>query len=219
MMKKGILLQGPITEWTADIVNEYKENFEDTTIFLSTWTNQNIDNITCDYIQIELPKPTYPHNSTINYQILGARKGINKIDADVILKTKTNQFIHNNEIFNIFEKNCPKHKIMTDNLISWKNKEYRISDFCQVATKKVLEDYWNNMPYYDGSYAIPPEVYLTKNYVVNFKKDNRLWNEIIDEYFCLKDYYKDFKMEFEKFVGNESKQAWFRKKMSVDEVI
>ena len=70
MMKKGILLQGPVTEWTADIVNEYKENFEDTAILLSTWTNENVDNITCDCIQIELPEPTYPHNSTINYQIL-----------------------------------------------------------------------------------------------------------------------------------------------------
>ena len=105
MMKKGILLQGPVTEWTADIVNEYKENFEDTAILLSTWTNENVDNITCDCIQIELPEPTYPHNSTINYQILGAKRGINKIDADVILKTKTNQFIHNNQIFDIFEKN------------------------------------------------------------------------------------------------------------------
>ena len=28
-MKKGILLQGPVSEWTIDIVNEYKENFED----------------------------------------------------------------------------------------------------------------------------------------------------------------------------------------------
>ena len=26
-MKKGILLQGPVTEWTADIVNEYKEKY------------------------------------------------------------------------------------------------------------------------------------------------------------------------------------------------
>ena len=210
-MKKGILLQGPVTEWTADIVNEYKENFEDTAILLSTWTNENVDNITCDCIQIELPEPTYPHNSTINYQILGAKRGINKIDADVILKTKTNQFIHNNQIFDIFEKNCPKHKIMTDDLISWRDREYRISDFCQLATKDVLEDYWDNMPYYDGNYAIAPEVYLTKNYVVNFKKDSRPWNEIINEYFFIRDYHKDFKIEFQKFIEDDDKQDWFEK--------
>jgi len=211
MMKKGILLQGPVTEWTADIVNEYKDNFEDTAILLSTWSNENVDNITCDYIQIELPEPTYPHNSTINYQILGAKRGINKIDADVILKTKTNQFIHNNQIFDIFEKNCPKHKIMTDDLISWRDREYRISDFCQLATKDVLEDYWDNMPYYDGNYAIAPEVYLTKNYVVNFKKDRRPWNEVINEYFFIRDYHKDFKIEFQKFIEDDDKQDWFEK--------
>ena len=92
-MKKGILLQGPVSEWTIDIVNEYKENFEDTVILLSTWTSENITNVACDYIQIEPPEPTYPHNSNINHQILGAKKGINKIDADVVLKTKTDQFI------------------------------------------------------------------------------------------------------------------------------
>ena len=44
------------------------------------------------------------------------------------------------------------------------------------------------MPYYDGSYAIAPEVYLTKNYVVNFKKDAGPWSSIADKYFCLKNY-------------------------------
>ena len=68
-MKKGILLQGPVSEWTVDIVNEYKENFEDTVILLSTWTNENITNIACDYIQIKPPEPTYPQNSNINHQI------------------------------------------------------------------------------------------------------------------------------------------------------
>ena len=215
-MKKGILLQGPVSEWTIDIVNEYKENFEDTVILLSTWTSENITNVACDYIQIEPPEPTYPHNSNINHQILGAKKGINKIDADVVLKTKTDQFIHNNQIFDIFEKNCPKHKIMTTDLLSTigigvDDKDYRISDFCQLATKNVLQDYWNNIPLFDGSYAIAPEVYLTKNYVVNFKKDSRPWNEIMNEYFFIRDYHKDFKIEFQKFFEDDAKQDWFEK--------
>ena len=67
------------------------------------------------------------------------------------------------------------------------------------------------MPYYDGTYAIPPEVYLTKNYVVNSKKDTRPWNTIINEYFCLKDYFTDFDIEFEKFVYNEMKQEWLKR--------
>ena len=106
---------------------------------------------------------------------------------------------------------------MTTDLNSWRNRDYRITDFCQLATKKVLEEYWDNMPFYDGSYAIPPEVYLTRNYIINFKRDNRPWTEIIDNYFCIKNYYKDFRIEFEKFVVDERKQEWFRKNMSVDE--
>ncbi len=216
-MKKGILVQGPITEWTTDIIKEYRENFDDIEILLSTWNNEDVSGIECEILQVEPPEKTYPHQSSINLQIKGAQEGLKRINADIILKTKTDQFIHNNEIFKIFEDECKEHQIMTTDLNSWRDKDYRITDFCQLATKKVLEEYWNNMPLYDGSYAIAPEVYLTKNYVVNFKKDNRPWNEIIDNYFCIKNYYKDFKIEFEKFVADESKQEWFRKNMSVDE--
>jgi hypothetical protein len=91
------------------------------------------------------------------------------------------------------------------------DKDYRISDFCQLATKNVLQDYWNNMPLFDGSYAVAPEVYLTKNYVVNFKKDSRPWNEIMNEYFFIRDYHKDFKIEFQKFFEDDAKQDWFEK--------
>lgn len=216
-MKKGILVQGPVTEWTADIIKEYRDNFDDIEILLSTWKNEDVSEIECEILQVEPPEKTYPHQSSINLQIKGAQEGLKRINADMILKTKTDQFIHNNEIFNIFENECKDYQIMTTDLNSWRDRDYRITDFCQLATKKVLEEYWNNMPFYDGSYAIPPEVYLTKNYVVNFKKDNKPWSEIIDNYFCIKDYYRDFKMEFEKFVSDESKQEWFKKNMSVDE--
>jgi hypothetical protein len=100
---------------------------------------------------------------------------------------------------------------MTTNLNSWSDRDYRISDFCQLATKNVLQDYWNNIPLFDGSYAIAPEVYLTKNYVVNFKKDSRPWNEVINEHFFMRDYHKDFKIEFQKFIEDDDKQDWFEK--------
>ena len=74
--------------------------------------------------------------------------------------------------------------------------------------KEVLEDYWYNMPYYDGTYAIPPEVYLTKNYVVNSKKDTRPWNTIINEYFCLKDYFTDFDHSFLALTASSSQRTF-----------
>ncbi len=210
-MKIGILIQGSITEWTPHIINEYKENFSEAEILLSTWNNENIEDINCDLIQLEKPGKTSPHESNINFQIKGAVEGLKKMESDTILKTKTNQFIHNRKIFEIFKEDCKESQIMTTELNSWHDRDYRITDFCQLAKKEVLEDYWHNMPYYDGTFAIPPEVYLTKNYVVNFKKDTRPWSDIINEYFCLKDYFTDFDIEFEKFVDDELKQEWLKR--------
>ena len=210
-MSIGILIQGSITEWTSHIINEFTENFPDAEILLSTWNDEDVKDIECNIIQSEKPEKTFPHESNINFQIKGMKEGLKKIQADVVLKTKTNHFIHNHKIFEIFEKECKEDQIMTTGLNSWKDRDYRITDFCQLAKKKVLEEYWYNMPYYDGSYAIAPEVYLTKNYVVNFKKDTRPWNITIDEYFCLKNYFTDFDIEFEKFVDDEQKQEWLKK--------
>tara|TARA_B100000029_G_scaffold277206_1_gene271690 strand:- start:2891 stop:3538 length:648 start_codon:yes stop_codon:yes gene_type:complete len=210
-MKIGILIQGSITEWTPHIINEYKENFPEAEILLSTWNNENIGDINCDLIQLEKPEKTSPHESNINFQIKGAVEGLKEMKSDTILKTKTNQFIHNGKIFDIFKKDCKETQIMTTELNSWHDRDYRITDFCQLAKKQVLEEYWYNMPYYDGTYAIPPEVYLTKNYVVNSKKDTRPWSTIINEYFCLKDYFTDFDIEFEKFVYDETKQDWLKR--------
>ena len=164
-MSIGILIQGSITEWTSHVINEFTENFPDAEILLSTWNDEDVKDIECNIIQSEKPEKTFPHESNINFQIKGMKEGLKKIQADVVLKTKTNQFIHNHKIFEIFEKECKEDQIMTTGLNSWKDRDYRITDFCQLARKKVLEEYWYNIPYYDGSYAIAPEVYLTKNYV------------------------------------------------------
>ena len=43
------------------------------------------------------------------------------------------------------------------------------------------------------------------------KKDSRPWNEIMNEYFFIRDYHKDFKMEFQKFIEDDAKQDWFEK--------
>ena len=55
----------------------------------------------------------------------------------------------------------------------------------------------------DGTYPIPSEVYLTKNYVQNIKNDNRPWNEIYNKYFHYMDYNFDFQIEFEKLANIE----------------
>ena len=60
--KMGILLQGRVSEWLPSIIQEYKMNFPDTMILLSTWNNENIEGIDCEVVKTEPPKPTHPHN-------------------------------------------------------------------------------------------------------------------------------------------------------------
>ena len=73
MTKEGILLQGLVSTWTRDIILEYQTNFPNAKILLSTWTDQNIEDITCEIIQTDAPEFTKPHFSTINHQIIGWR--------------------------------------------------------------------------------------------------------------------------------------------------
>ena len=50
----GIVIRGKISDWTKDIVNEYKTNFPNAQIVVSTWSNENTDDINCDIIKISL---------------------------------------------------------------------------------------------------------------------------------------------------------------------
>lgn len=191
-------MQGGISEWTRDIVNEYQKNFPFADILVSTWTTENIDNIPCKVIQTKPPQTTHPHKSTVNYQIVGTLAGLKPMQCDIIMKCRTDQFIHNSKIFKIFENSCPKNKIMVPDHGTYESIDHRASDFCQVATKSVLLDYWSSIPLYDGSVPIDGGRYLTENYVLRIKKDARSWRITLREYFYVKKYHEDFYIEWEK---------------------
>ena len=211
--KYGILVQGSITEWTYDIIEEHKVNFPDCDIVLSTWDNEDISSFSCKIVKTKQPKTSLPYNSNINFQITGARAGLKKINADIIMKCRTDQFVHNSDIFQIYEKSCKVDQIMVpyEGLFIEKH-DYFISDMCQIAKHDLLNEYWNSMPEFDGSYAISPEVYFTKNYVINLMDDKSLWRDVITKYFCLKGFHEHFQIEWEqmtKFEGyQKSKEKW-----------
>ena len=210
--KYTILMQGLISEWTPDIVNEYLVRFPNAKILVSTWNTENIDKINCEVIQTEPPKITKPHKSTVNYQIVGTSVALKKIQEEcIILKCRTDQIIHNNKIFEIFEKECPKNKIMVPNHGTFEFKNYRVSDFCQIATKSILEDYWLNIPTYYGDKLIDAAAYLTQNYVTKIKKDKRSWTTTLREYFFIKDFHDIFQIEWEKLNENETYQDTYRR--------
>ena len=208
--KLGIMLQGPISEWTYDIIEEHKVNFPDCDIVLSTWDNEDVSSFSCKIVKTKQPKISLPYNSNINFQIIGAREGLKKINADIIMKCRTDQFVHNPKIFSIYNQYCTSEKIMVPDHGTSRSEEYRLSDICQIGTKKILNDYWNLMPLFDGSYPITPETYLTKNYVLNVKKDTRRWDITRKNYFCVRGFDEDFKIEWIKPIHSSHYRQKYR---------
>jgi len=207
----GILLQGSVTEWTKDIILEYKNNFPEAEIVLSTWPTDDLDKIPCKKVVSYPPQFTKPFKSNINHQIIGTLAGLKELDTEIILKCRTDQFIHNKKIFELYEKKCDKSKIMTSNYGTWEKIDYFASDLCQLATKKILLEYWNSIPYYDGSLPVVVEIYLTANYILRVKKDFNAWFPCLRKYFYVKSYIDDWKIEWEKIAKNEVYRNGFEK--------
>jgi len=210
----GILMQGGISEWTADIVQEYKNNFPNAEIMISTWDDEKIDDIQCEIIKTKPPSET-DYNPNINHQIIGAQMGLQKMKSSIIMKCRTDQFIHNRNIFKLFlELPCAKNKIMVakPQMGVYSMCDYFINDFVQIAHKELLSEYWNSMPLYDGSYSVASEIYLTRNYIQKIRKDKGSWSTIMEKYFCIKDEYLDWKKESLKEMKFEEYSKYYRKK-------
>ena len=204
-IKTGILLQGRVSDWTIPIIEEHKVNFPNSEIVLSTWTSEDITGIPCKVIQSDLPKPTHPYKNTKDHQIIGCQNGLKEMTSDIILRCRSDQFIHNPNIFKIFLAEKSHDKIMHNSLgiMNEFTRDYWISDFCQLSSKETLLNFWNSMPLFDGRYEMPSEIYFTRNYVLKFKKDNRPWKITQKEYFISKDFHDDFQVEWEKVVKHE----------------
>ena len=204
-------MQGPISEYTADIVQEYKNNFPVAQIVISTWIDEKTEGIPCEVVKTELPPQTSPIVNSLNYQIVGAQIGLQKMKSAVIMKCRTDQFIHNRNIFKLFLESCTKNKIMVSRMrLHFDRYNFVINDFYQVSFKEVLMEYWNSMPLFDGSEYIKPEIYLERNYIRNIKKDMGSLSTVREKYFCIKDRYLDFKMEWEKDMKFEKYSTHYR---------
>lgn len=195
----GILIQGKVSEWTKDIIHEYTKIFSTAEIIFSTWEGENLENIECDVVQSKLPPVPKSHPNTANYQIAGCQAGLKNLHSDIIMKCRSDQFIHNKNIFELFLQSCPPEKIMVPELgTASKIIEYRTSDFCQIGYRKILLDYWNKIPLYTGNPWEEAAKYLTKHYVLNVKNDHEPWELTMRKYFFIKRFHEDFQIEWEK---------------------
>ena len=191
----GILLQGKVSSWTRDIINEYHQNFPNAEILLSTWEDESTQNLPCKVVKSKAPPLPKPPKSNANFQIVGCKVGLKNLKADLIMKCRTDQFIHNKKIFEIFKNSCSSDKIMVTDLGT---DDYRTSDVCQIGYRSVLLDFWNNIPLYDGLHYEEQVTYLTKYYVLNVKNDHQPWRFALKKYFCIKKFHEDFQIEWQK---------------------
>ena len=194
----GILLQGKISLWTNDIIKEYQHIFPNAEILISTWQDENTEDVDCNVVKSISPPIPKPHKSTVNFQIVGCKSGLKKLKTDIIMKCRTDQFIHNKEIFDFFINSCSKNQIMVPDLGTPRNIDYRISDFCQIGFRQTLLEFWDNITLYDGKNYEEAATYLTKNYLLNVKNDFQPWNSVITKYFCIKSFHNDFQIEWKK---------------------
>lgn len=198
--KTGILLQGRVSEWTKSIIKEYQINFPESEILLQTFS-KDISDITCNVIQSTDPEPTSPFQGTTNFQVKGSQEGLKNMNADIVMKCRSDLFVHNSNIFEVFFNENKLEKIMYAEFDLKKEKqEYWIADFIQLSSRKTLLEFWNNTPFDDGKAKIDIEPWLTRNYLLNTKKDSREWNSIKSEYFIPKGYHDVFEIEWEKVV-------------------
>ena len=109
--KTGILLQGRVSEWTRSIIKEYQINFPESEILLQTFS-KDISDISCKVIQSKNPKPTSPFQGTTNFQVKGSQEGLKNMNADIVMKCRSDLFVHNSNIFEVFFKENTLEKIM-----------------------------------------------------------------------------------------------------------
>ena len=198
--KTGILLQGRVSEWTRSIIKEYQINFPESEILLQTFS-KDISDISCKVIQSKNPKPTSPFQGTTNFQVKGSQEGLKNMNADIVMKCRSDLFVHNSNIFEVFFKENTLEKIMYAEFdLKKEEQEYWIADFIQLSSRKTLLEFWNNTPFDDGKAKIDIEPWLTRNYLLNTKKDSREWDSIKQEYFIPKGYHDVFEIEWEKVV-------------------
>jgi hypothetical protein len=211
-------MTGLVMNSTKYIIQEYKIKFPFSKILLVTWTSENVEGLDCEVLQIEKPswlkqsESNSPYQFPLNIQILQVTNGLKNIDCDIVMRCRSDQFIHNSNIFDIYFENCGKEKIMIPRS-QYKEDEFQIIDYCMIARKEVMNDFWNNQPFFDGSYYTSVEEYIVKNYIQKFNKDFRPWSEVKTEYFFEQDYDKIFQIEWEKLVMLDEYQVKFRNKL------
>lgn len=197
----GIVIQGPIVpKITLKVCKRYKALYPETRIVLSTWQNQNSNELASiremgiHVLENVIPEHVGPAN--VNLQIKSTISGINyckslkceyvlKNRSDVLLSADT--FLENlHTLISTFSKNSKKIVIPSYN--SFLFRLYSPTDQIQFGRINDLEEFWNSPPVEkdtkDFRFA---ESYLLRGYLARSNRETK--ETIADSLLVLRDHF------------------------------
>jgi len=155
----AIVLQGPVSKFTQMACNYYLHNYEDLTVILSTWKQEDISKFSellsnKRFHLIESEKPNFEGISNINLQIISSLKGLERakdLKFEYVIKSRTDQILlaeslltNLHFIFQSYGMNdSPRNRIVISERNTFISRIYGISDMFQFGKTEDVFNYWN----------------------------------------------------------------------------
>ena len=202
MRKFDLILQGPMYDYTGDVIKHYAQLDFIENIIVSTWENDKIYCFTSYH-----PKAKYIFNKdvvvpgicNVNRQLKSSLEGIKKAKNDYVIKARTDQFweldtmnsmyeffekYKETDIYRLDDKTKPFNKIFVEGHVQIWN--FGVNDRLFWGHKSDLIDLFDIQPYlaeYIGKWGdytkhLRPEQYIALQYYAKFDKriQNMLFN-------------------------------------------
>ena len=199
--KTGIVIQGPIVPMiTVKMCKRYKALYPETTIVLSTWQNQNSNDLASiremgiHVLENVIPEHAGPTN--VNLQIKSTISGINyckSLKCEYVLKNRSDvllsadAFLENlHTLISTFSKNS--NKIVIPSYNSFLFRLYSPTDQIQFGKINDLEEFWSSPTVEkdtkDFRFA---ESYLLRGYLAQSNRETK--DTITDSLLVLRDHF------------------------------
>ncbi len=202
----AIVIQGPIRKednFTLETVKFYKRNYPATTVFLSTWTDEDISAFEVlkdkNFKIIQSVKP-YPGSGNINLQIFSTKVAIDwaiRMGLTYILKTRTDERMYGTDslkfmqnmlkCFPVLRSNNQHQRIITTNAGSTIH-PYHFSDLFMFGEAFDMELYWSAELIMDRSFK--PNKFFCEAYLFAEFMRSTGWD------------YRDTKEDYNAFLGD-----------------
>jgi hypothetical protein len=155
----AIVLQGPVSKFTQMACSYYLHSYEDLTVILSTWKQEDISKLSelltnKRFHLIESEKPNFEGISNINLQITSSLKGLERakdLKFEYVIKSRTDQILLSKSlltnlhfIFQSYGKNdSHRNRIVISERNTFISRIYGVSDMFQFGKTEDVFNYWN----------------------------------------------------------------------------